>query len=314
MIVVENLCRWYGPRQVLYDVSFTVKEGEAMGFLGPNGAGKTTTMRILCGLLAPHKGKINIAGYDVIEDSRMARKHIGYLPENPPIYEELTVREYLSFACDIHGIKGKKKKSYIDEAAGYCGLLNVMDRLLLNLSRGYRQRAALAQAIVHKPEVLILDEPTLGLDAVQITEIRSLIKGLKGKATIILSTHILPEVTATCDRVTIINEGKIVAVDTHEGLENKVRRHLAVNIKVKEGAYKLAEIVKNIDGVLKVETKGEGTLYVEASRDNDPRPKIIKKAVESGFELYEVSLQRLTLEDVFLKLVVKEQQDSKEVN
>jgi len=306
MLEVRGLCKSYGSRQVLFDVSFSVKEGEVVGFLGPNGAGKTTTMRIICGLMAPDRGYARIGGFDVLEEPRRARALLGYLPENPPIYEELTVREYLEMASQLRGLRGPSRRRAMEEAISYCGLEGVLDRLMMNLSRGYRQRAALAQAILHSPPLLVLDEPTLGLDAVQMAEVRSLIKGLKGRATVILSTHILQEVSATCDRVLVINRGSIVADDPYEVLEERLRGGIAFSVKVQGEVGPFAERLGSLEGVARVELRGEGEVLVQSRAGFDPRPEVASLAVGMGLKLYEMTPVRMSLEEVFLKLVSEE--------
>ena len=214
MIEVDHITKYYGQTPAVQDVSFRVEKGEILGFLGPNGAGKTTTMRMLTCYLPPSEGTARVAGYDVFEDSMEVRKRIGYMPEHPPLYDDMMVRSYLTFVSKIKGVDAKQRKSRIDLAMEQCGISDMPDTIIGKLSKGYRQRVGLAQALVHDPEVLILDEPTIGLDPRQIIEVRELIKSLAGDHTVILSTHILPEASMTCERVVIINKGKIVAMDT----------------------------------------------------------------------------------------------------
>jgi ABC-2 type transport system ATP-binding protein len=223
VIQADSLSRSYGDRWAIRDVSFQARPGEILGFLGPNGAGKTTTMRVLAGFLAPTSGRASVAGFDVVEKPLQAKRCLGYLPEVVPLYEEFTIREYLGFVARLKGVDGRKVEGAVDQAMALCGVADVADRLVRNLSRGYRQRVGLAHAIVHDPPVLILDEPTSAMDPRQIVEIRNVIKGLRGTHTIILSTHILPEATAVCDRVIIINEGGVIAVDTYEQLAARLR-------------------------------------------------------------------------------------------
>ncbi|MGH7274555.1 MAG: ABC transporter ATP-binding protein, partial [Nitrospiria bacterium] len=224
MIQVEHLTKQFGNRVAIQDLSFEASKGEVLGFLGPNGAGKTTTMRILTGFMPATSGTARVAGYDVWESPQEVKRRIGYLPEQPPLYNDMTVTEYLQFVAKIKGISPKQIKNSVRQVLEQCSLDEVRGRLIGNLSRGFRQRVGLAQALIHRPEVLILDEPTSGLDPKQIIEVRQLIKGLQGTHTVILSTHILPEVTAVCQRVVIINEGRVMAVDTHEGLTAKLRK------------------------------------------------------------------------------------------
>ena len=241
MIEVEHLSKLYNGRKAVDDISFKVEKGEVLGFLGPNGAGKTTTMRILTCYMPSSEGTARIAGYDVFEQSLEVRKRIGYLPENPPIYPEMTVDSYLNFVAKIKGARANARRSQVDEAIGKCNLGDVRNRIIGKLSKGYKQRVGLAQSLLNNPEVLILDEPTLGLDPKQIHEVRSLIKGLASTHTVILSTHILPEVSMTCNRVVIINKGKLVAMDTPEGLARQMKG--AKEVKASEFA---AEIIKNM--------------------------------------------------------------------
>lgn len=306
MVEVEGLCKSYGPKQVLFDVGFCVKEGEVVGFLGPNGAGKTTTMRILCGLMAPDRGSVRLGGVDVLEEPIRARAMLGYLPENPPIYDELTVREYLEMAAQLRGLRGASRRRALEEVISYCDLEGVLDRLMMNLSRGYRQRAALAQAIMHSPPILVLDEPTLGLDAVQMAEVRSLIKGLRGKSTVILSTHILQEVSSTCDRVLVINKGSIVADDPYEVLEERLRGGVAFSLRVDGDKPPFLERLRSLEGVAFVEVHQDGSVFVQSKAGFDPRPEVASLAVEMGLKLYEMTQVRMSLEEVFLRLVSEE--------
>ncbi|KUK13524.1 MAG: gliding motility-associated transport system ATP-binding protein [bacterium] len=294
-------------RWVLRDVNFTVKEGEILGFLGPNGAGKTTTMRIITGYLPPSVGKVKVAGYDVAENPLEVKRRIGYLPENPPLYRELTVKEYLKFVMEIKDVPRNKRKERLSEVVEYCGLKNVYGRLIGNLSRGYRQRVALAQALISDPDLLILDEPTSGLDAVQIVEIRSLIKSLRGKHTVILSTHILPEVTATCDRVIIISNGRIAAEDTLEGLEAKLRPSKKVEVRVARYKDKVSEELSKLPSVLSVTPSKDDTILVEYPQSLDLREDIARVVVNLGAGLLELKPVSMTLEEVFLQLVTEEE-------
>ena len=232
MIEVEHVSKVYNGRKAVDDVSFKVEKGEILGFLGPNGAGKTTTMRILTCYMPSTEGTARVAGYDVFEESIEVRKRIGYLPENPPLYPEMTVESYLNFVAKIKGTRSNQRKSQVDEAIGKCNLGDVRNRIIGKLSKGYKQRVGLAQALLNNPEVLILDEPTIGLDPKQIHEVRSLIKSLASTHTVILSTHILPEVSMTCNRVVIINKGKVVAMDTPEGLAHQMKGAERVSLTV----------------------------------------------------------------------------------
>ncbi|MBC7330872.1 MAG: ATP-binding cassette domain-containing protein [Synergistetes bacterium] len=307
MVEVQDLGKEFHGRWVLRDVNFTVKEGEILGFLGPNGAGKTTTMRIITGYLPPSVGKVKVAGYDVAENPLEVKRRIGYLPENPPLYRELTVKEYLKFVMEIKDVPRNKRKERLSEVVEYCGLKNVYGRLIGNLSRGYRQRVALAQALISDPDLLILDEPTSGLDAVQIVEIRSLIKSLRGKHTVILSTHILPEVTATCDRVIIISNGRIAAEDTLEGLEAKLRPSKKVEVRVARYKDKVSEELSKLPSVLSVTPSKDDTILVEYPQSLDLREDIARVVVNLGAGLLELKPVSMTLEEVFLQLVTEEE-------
>jgi len=307
LVEVEEIGREFHGRWVLRDVSFTVREGEILGFLGPNGAGKTTTMRIITGYLPPSTGRVRVAGYDVIENPLEVKKRIGYLPENPPLYKELTVKEYLKFVMEIKGVPTRIRKERLSEVIDYCGLKDVYGRLVGNLSRGYRQRVALAQALISDPDLLILDEPTSGLDAVQIAEVRSLIKSLRGKHTVILSTHILPEVTATCDRVIIISKGKIVAEDTLEGLEARLRPSKKVEVKVARYADRVVEELKKLPSIISVSPSGDDSILVEYPQNLDLREDIARVIVSTGAGLLELKPVSMTLEEVFLELVTEEE-------
>lgn len=307
MVDVQDLGKEFHGRWVLRDVNFTVREGEILGFLGPNGAGKTTTMRIITGYLPPSVGKVKVAGYDVTENPLEVKRRIGYLPESPPIYRELTVKEYLKFVMEIKDVPRNKRKERLSEVIEYCGLKEVYGRLIGNLSRGYRQRVALAQALISDPDLLILDEPTSGLDAVQIVEIRSLIKSLKGRHTVILSTHILPEVTATCDRVIIISNGRIAAEDTLEGLEARLRPSKKVEVKVARYRDKVSQELSKLPSVISVVPSRDDTILIEYPQSLDLREDIARVVVGLGAGLLELKPVSMTLEEVFLQLVTEEE-------
>lgn len=306
MIEVRELTKYYGERAAIKDVSFELKKGEVLGFLGPNGAGKTTTMRILTGYLMPSSGKAFVGGYDVEKDPLEVKKLVGYLPENPPVYSDMTVKSYLHFVAELKGIRPlSKRRDAVMSACEICGLVQVYDRLIGNLSRGFRQRVAIAQAIVHSPEVLILDEPTIGLDPAQVKEIRELIKKLGKEHTIILSTHILPEVSLTCNRVVIINEGRIVAADTYESLTKKVSEAKEIQL-ITEEEIKDADFLKDIDGVMEVEKSSPTELRIVVKGEKIPQPEIVKKLVEKGYRLLEVRSKLPSLEEIYLKLTMKD--------
>ena len=307
MIQADSLSRSYGDRWAIRDVSFQAQQGEILGFLGPNGAGKTTTMRILSGFLAPTAGQASVAGYDVVEKPLEAKRRLGYLPETIPLYEDLTTREYLTFVARLKGVERRKVDGAVDRAMTLCAVTEVADRLVRNLSRGYRQRVGLAHAIVHDPPVLILDEPTSAMDPRQIVEIRNVIKGLRGNHTVILSTHILPEATAVCDRVIILNEGSVVAVDTYAQLAARLRSSEKTLVRVARADASLPQRLSVIAGVLHV-TPGpnQGELVVEAVLGKDVREEVARTMVGAGAGLLELRPIAMSLEDVFLKLVTEE--------
>ncbi len=307
MIQADSLSRSYGDRWAIRNVSFQAQQGEILGFLGPNGAGKTTAMRILTGFLAPTAGQASVAGYDVVEKPLEAKRRLGYLPETIPLYEDLTAREYLTFVARLKGVERRRVDGAVDRAMTLCAVTEVADRLVRNLSRGYRQRVGLAHAIVHDPPVLILDEPTSAMDPRQIVEIRNVIKGLRGNHTVILSTHILPEATAVCDRVIILNEGSVVAVDTYAQLAARLRSSEKTLVRVARTDGGLRQRLSAIAGVLHV-TPGpaQGELVVEAVLGKDVREEVARTVVGAGAGLLELRPIAMSLEDVFLKLVTEE--------
>jgi ABC-2 type transport system ATP-binding protein len=304
MIEVQSLTKRYATQAAVSDVTFSVARGEIVGFLGPNGAGKTTTMRVLTGFLSPSEGTARIAGYDIVRQSRQARASLGYLPESAALYPEMRVREYLTYRARLEGLTGADVRSRVDEAVGRCLLDEVADRKVENLSRGYRQRTALAGALVHEPPVLILDEPTVGLDPAQIIKIREMIRSLGRERAVLLSTHILPEVDAVCDRVLIIDRGRIVA----EGTPQELRRRQAGSPVVHaafRGGVAAGEAVRTLPGVVAVEeTAGDGEtrLRVECAEGTDLVEEIFHVAVARGWVLRELTREALSLEDVFVRL------------
>ncbi len=310
MIHAERLTKRYGAITAVQDVSFEVRRGEVLGFLGPNGAGKTTTMRILTGFIPATAGTATVAGCDIFEQSLEVRRRIGYLPEQPPLYPEMTVTEYLRFVAGIKGIERRRSAAAVGRMLERCAIGEVRARLLGNLSRGYRQRVGLAQALIHDPEVLILDEPTGGLDPKQIIEIRRLIKALAGERTVILSSHILPEVTATCSRVVIIHQGRVVAEDTPEGLSARLRRSDTIRLAVRTPSPALEEQIRAIPGVLGLQREDDAptgaTYTVECQVEADVREALARAAVESGAGLLELRRVALTLEEVFIQLTTTE--------
>lgn len=312
MIEVENLTKYYGEFPAISNVSFTVSKGEIVGFLGPNGAGKTTTMRILTSFMPPTSGTARIAGYDVVTESLQARQHIGYLPETVPLYADMTVRGYLSFMGTIRGMDNKKIKSRIGDVIQVCHLEDYYNSLISKLSKGFRQRVGIAQAILHEPDVLVLDEPTIGIDPIQIVETRQLIKDLGQEHTLILSTHILPEVSMICQRVVIINEGEIVAEDTPENLANRLegteRLHLEVRGPVKAVTKALRD-VQGVQDVTYIEGDDGAVGYtIMGKRGEEMRTDLAKAVIEQGWGLLSLEALTMSLEDIFLRLTTVEQE------
>jgi ABC-2 type transport system ATP-binding protein len=300
MIDVQHVTKRYGNMTALDDISFSINKGEIVAFLGPNGAGKTTTMRILTGFMPPTHGTVRIAGFDCLQAPWEVKKHIGYLPETPPLYLELTVSEYLMFVGRIKRVHPEQLAERMDTIIVQTGLADVRGRVIGHLSRGYRQRVGLAQALLHNPPVLILDEPTTGLDPNQIIEIRDLIKNLAGSHTIILSTHMLAEATAICQRVIIIHQGQIVAVDTPEQLGAKLRESETLSLTVKQSDPQLLEALHQIPGVIRVSQGTTPQTYVmETQMGRDIREELTKLVVARNVGLLELKTQPLTLEDVF---------------
>jgi len=309
MIDVQHLTKRYGERTAIEDLTFTVEKGEVLAFLGPNGAGKTTTMRILTGFLPATSGTATISGFDIFEAPMEARRRIGYLPENPPLYNEMTVKEYLTFISKIKGIPKSSKSEALHYALDRCALTEVSGRLIGNLSKGFRQRVSLAQALIHNPDVLILDEPTVGLDPKQIIEMRGLIHELAGSHTLILSTHILPEATAICQRVIIIHEGRIRAIDSPEHLSANLRQSEKIRITVRNPNSQIPETLKNLNQITHVleEPQTHGQVYiVESELGTDVREQVAQCVVNKGWGLLELKSLSMTLEDVFLKLTQEE--------
>jgi ABC-2 type transport system ATP-binding protein len=308
VIDVQNITKRYGEHTAIERVSFTVEKGEVLAFLGPNGAGKTTTMRILTCFMPATEGVARVAGFDCFEQPMEVKRRIGYLPEIPPVYQELTVHEYLTFVGRLKGLGAADLRTAMDRVIERLSLGDARRRLIANLSRGYRQRVGLAQALLHDPPVLILDEPTVGLDPKQIIEIRELIKGLAGSHTVILSTHILPEATAVCQRVVIINEGRIVAVDTPDRLSARLRQSEKISVTVKGPPPDLAERLRGVPGILGVlERTATGGFLLECELGRDLREEIARFIVSNGWGLLELKLVSMTLEDVFLRLTQKEE-------
>jgi len=312
LIEVEHLTKSYGQARAVNDISFKVEKGEILGFLGPNGAGKTTTMRILTGYLPATGGTARVAGYDVFDDSMEVRKRIGYLPETPPLYPDMSISDYLAFVARIKGVEAGDLPKRVAEAMKMTNLTDRKDWLIKKLSRGYKQRVGIAQAVVHNPDVVILDEPTVGLDPTQRNEVRNLIKGLAGEHTIILSTHILSEVETTCDRVIIINKGKIAAIDTTENLTSQLKGGERVKIVVRGEADGLGAALEIVEGVKKVDVEslehgGGVSVVVESELGLDLRGKIASAVVGAGHELLELRAISLSLEEIFMQLTTDEE-------
>jgi ABC-2 type transport system ATP-binding protein len=310
MIEVEHLTKRYGPTLAVSDVSFEVQKGEVLGFLGPNGAGKTTTMRVITGYLPPSEGRVRVAGYDVVEEPLEAKRRTGYLPEAPPVYPDMTVQEYLAFVARIKGVPRREIKARMGEVSEKCAITDVQQRQIGKLSKGYRQRVGLAQTLIHNPDVLILDEPTAGLDPKQIIETRELIKGLAGQHTVVLSTHILPEASKTCQRVVVINAGKIVAVGTPDELTRRLQGYGTVLVTVEGPAAEVMDKLQRVQGVNWVEPRESAdsriTLEVHSEKGQDVRAELARAVVESQWKLYELKASGLSLEDIFLKLTTKD--------
>jgi ABC-2 type transport system ATP-binding protein len=316
VIEVQHLTKRYGRVTAVEDVSFRVERGEILGFLGPNGAGKTTTMRILTGYMPATEGKAIVAGFDVFDEPVEAKRRTGYLPETPPLYPDMTVAEYLSFVAKIKGVPSAGRTDRIRAVMERTRIADMAHRQCAKLSKGYRQRVGLAQAIIHNPDVLILDEPTAGLDPKQIIETRQLIKELAGDHTIILSTHILPEVSQTCQRVVIINKGHVVAVDTPDALTARLRGSETMYVQVDAGAADAAAALGRVPGVTRVvESDRRGTAIgyeVVSEHGQDVRRELARSVVSSGWGLLELRPMRMSLEEIFLSLTTEENQTTAE--
>lgn len=302
MIEVEHLCKKYGDILAVQDLTFAVEKGHIWGLLGPNAAGKTTTMRILTGYLPATDGRATVAGYDVFEQPNDIKRIIGYLPENVPLYPEMTVRSFLHFVAEIKQIPKTKRKEAVERSISLSALDSVQGRLIKNISRGFKQRVGIAQALIHDPKVLILDEPTVGLDPAQIIEIRRLIKTLKGERTIILSTHILAEVTQTCDGVVIINEGKLMASGPLEELTASLQDKDGVFIRLREGGKEKVEHFQNIAGVENVSIRDDG-YRIEWTRGKDSRDDIARYIVDRNWGLLEMRSLAMDIEELYLRVI-----------
>lgn len=308
MIEAEGLTKFYGSLPAIRDVTFRVDKGEVVGFLGPNGAGKSTAIRILTCYMPPTAGVARIDGIDCFERSLQVRSKVGYLPENNPLYGDLTVQRFLRFAAGAKGVDGKRVEKEVNRVTDICDLDKVSKRIIGHLSKGFKQRVGLAQALLDNPSVLILDEPTIGLDPTQIIEIRKLIQDLREQHTILLSSHILPEVAQICQRVLIINKGQIIATDTPTNLTSQLQKSAQISLQVKGALAKLTAALESHDGVQKVTMReeGQGRLLIETDRSRDLRPEIARIALAQGLDLLELKLIDLSLEDIFMQLVTEE--------
>ena len=316
MINVENLTKRYAAKAAIEGVSFAVEKGEILGFLGPNGAGKTTTMRIITGYMPASSGSVRVDGYEVFENPLDVRRRIGYLPENPPLYPEMTVAGYLRFVAKIKGVAKNQLDSEVSRVMERVSITDVQERVIAKLSKGYKQRVGLAQALIGDPPILILDEPTIGLDPKQIHEVRELIKELAGNHTVVLSTHILPEVEQTCHRVVIIDRGKIVAVDTPQNLRFQLQGAERIFVEVKGPASEVSAKLKAMPGVMEVQKVGESDgchrFQVEGELRKDIRSDLARTIVQSGWGLLELQSVSMSLEDIFLKLTTAEEGEKAE--
>jgi len=308
VIRVKNLTKYYGERLAVDSISFNIEKGEIVGLLGPNAAGKTTTMRILTGFLMPTRGDTWVADCNMVDNSLAGRRHIGYMPEAIPLYTDMTTRAYLEFSAGLRGLDKNKTRSRIDDVVGTCHLEEYIDVIIGKLSRGFKQRVGIAQAIIHDPEVLILDEPTIAIDPIQVAQTRQLIKELGKEHTILVSTHILPEVSMICERVIIIHEGKIVAEDSIENLSTVIKGGKRIRLEVKGPAKKIAERLERIRSVSQV-TFEDPYHIIDCPAEQDPRPQINEVVVQGGWTLLTMESVEMSLEDIFLQLTTEEDTD-----
>lgn len=314
MIEVKNVTKKYGSFTAVNNINFNIEEGEIVGLLGPNGAGKSTTMNMITGFIEPTEGEIIVDGYDILKKPKKAKKQIGYMPEGVPLYNDLTVKEFVSYMADLKLVERKQKKEKVQKIIEQTNLQDVQNKLIRNLSRGYKQRVSMAGALVGEPKILILDEPTVGLDPKQITEIRSLIKSLSKNHTIILSSHILSEVSQICEKVIIINKGKIIAIDTPKNLEEKVKNKNQLTVTVEDKDEKIKEVtdmVKGIKEIKLIKDNEDGTKdYAIISEENeDIRKEIFEKFAKNNITIFELKKNEATLEDAFMKLIENEQEE-----
>jgi len=310
MIEADNLTKHYGNFIGIENINFSVEEGEILGLLGPNGAGKTTCMRILTGFMPPSSGTARISGYDITTESLKARQRIGYLPETVPLYTDMTVSEYLSYMGTLRGMPSATIKERLSEVIETCGLQDYEKSFIANLSKGYRQRVGIGQAILHDPDVLILDEPTIGIDPIQVVETRQLIRNLGGKHTLVLSSHILPEVSMVCDRVIIIHEGQVVAVDTPANLSSHLQRSQRVSATINGPSNEVMPAIREITGVQDVHRHpdAEQNYLIEARMDGDIRESIAQAVVGKGWGLLELQSIEMSLEEIFLELTTTDRE------
>ena len=313
MITVENLTKRYATKTAIDSVSFQVEKGEILGFLGPNGAGKTSTMRVITGYMPASEGTVRVDGFDVFENPLEVRRRIGYLPENPPLYVEMSVAGYLRFVAKIKGVPKENIAAEVKRVMERVNITDVRDRIIAKLSKGYKQRVGLAQALLNDPPVLILDEPTIGLDPKQIHEVRELIKDLAGNHTVVLSTHILPEVEQTCTRVVIIDRGKIIAVDTPQNLRLQLQGGERVFMEIQGPVSEITSQLKKLPGVVDVmtvgSTDGRNRFQIEGELKKEIRSDLARTVVQNGWPLYELHAATMSLEDIFLKLTTAEERE-----
>ena len=312
MIEVNDLTKYYGSFPAVMDINFKIEQGEVVGFLGPNGAGKSTTMKVITGFIPPSSGTATIAGYDIVTESLEARRHIGYMPETVPLYTEMTVREYLDYMGKLRGMTSERIRARIDDVVDICHLEDYYTSIIGKLSKGFRQRLGIAQAILHEPDVLVLDEPTIGIDPIQVVETRQLIKDLGGEHTLILSTHILPEVSQICERVIVINEGQIVATDEPNNLARRLVGSERVDLQVKGPQQEVMAVLETVDGVGTISRiniqRGEIPLYrVESELGEEIRADLAKTVIEHGWELHQLEAVTMSLEEIFLRLTTEDE-------
>ena len=311
MIEVNGVTKYFGNFPAITDISFSVEKGEIVGFLGPNGAGKSTTMKIITGFLPPTNGTATVAGFDVVNESLDARRHIGYLPETVPLYTEMTVREYLGYMGRLRGMSADRIRARTDDVVSLCRLEDYRDSIIGKLSKGFRQRVGVAQAVIHEPDVLVLDEPTIGIDPIQVVETRQLIKDLGGEHTLIVSTHILPEVSQICERVIVIHEGRIVAIDEPGNLARTLIGSERVDLQIKGPQQDVLKTLRGVDGVsgaarINIE-RGEIPRYrVESELGREIRASLAKAVVDAEWELHRLEAVTMSLEEIFLRLTTEE--------